>query len=296
MADGIKIEDLDEVTVEEIQDEDIVEITHDGNSRKAKRGTIYPPIPGIHRKTKENAAASIDFNDLDVFLHGTIVSVSGTNLEVINANGPDSGLNDSDLVIWHVITFGTETEITQLAFSSYQTIEKAFIRYGEIGSDAVWSEWILFSSSTENSMGLAIKIDLSDDETPSGVTNVFQPVVVNSSESVDFPSVGFTHLGNGEWENNTGKDLWVVSNLDFGSKRNASAGHKYAIKMGIWNGVSYDELNDLHYCQTDNQFRYPSMNFIYFLENGKSSRPLVADTDGTAAFTTIAFQHYIKGL
>jgi hypothetical protein len=137
MVTGVKISELVEAT--NILQTALVEIAQSGDNFKVPYSLLVPIISGIGRASVSAAANTLtSFND---FTLGNIVTVEGTNLEVTTVDGPDTGLTDSDLVNWHVFTFGTDEEKVQLAFSTYADSQQMQIRYGNIYSDSTWSAW-----------------------------------------------------------------------------------------------------------------------------------------------------------
>jgi hypothetical protein len=155
MSTGVKISELDEATA--IQATALIELVQAGDNFKVPYSLLVPLIAGIGNAAITADAGVIDFDDIDVtFLRGTILNVQGTNLEVLTANGPDTGLLDGDPVSWNVFTFGSEEEVTQLAFSTFADAQIIKIRNGNIYSDSTWAAWASIGEGGGGGVGLGV--------------------------------------------------------------------------------------------------------------------------------------------
>jgi hypothetical protein len=145
MVTGVKISELASLTN---LDNAFVPVIKGGVNYKTLASFFTNLVSGIGQETE--VLSSSDGYDIDTFGVGDIVSISDTETNAVAAGAPASGLSGASNVFWSIFTFGTDTMKTQLAFSPQVDIEKFFIRFGEIGSAAVWSEWSLLSQNASN--------------------------------------------------------------------------------------------------------------------------------------------------
>lgn len=143
MATGTRIPDLPTTTESE---NGYIPVDIAGVTYKILASLLTNLVSGIGKETTVFSAS--DSYDVNQFSVGYLYSISDTEANAVAAGCPVSGLDDGDAVFWTIFTFGTNEYKTQLAFSPQADIEKAFVRFGEIGSDAVWSQW--FELTTQN--------------------------------------------------------------------------------------------------------------------------------------------------
>lgn len=136
MVTGTKISEFTTTTDPE---SGFVPLVRGGVNYKILATLLQANYSGIGRETV--VLSSSDLYNIDEFEPGFIYSVDDTEDNVVAAGGPASGLAGGASVFWSFFTFGTDTQKTQLAFSPQDDIEKFLIRYGQIGSDAVFSAW-----------------------------------------------------------------------------------------------------------------------------------------------------------
>jgi len=138
---GKKISELELLTAD-IDNAAIFPVVQAGDTKKVFAQRFDNALLKGLGQFAETITYPFDLNDLTDKI-GKIYNYSSTNAEAITGNLPDSG--ESGSIIWTVFTFGSDTDIVQLAWCP--TAMQMWMRSIVEESDTVYGTWISFLDS-----------------------------------------------------------------------------------------------------------------------------------------------------